>query len=490
MQRWALPRLSHVLFISILAGCLLLGSRMLNTDGDLGRHLTLGTYMLETHRIPVNDVLSFSRFGAARPPYEWLSQIAFAAAYRLLNLDGVVLLASVAIAAAFFVVYVDGAERSQAPFLALCITTWAAVASSLHWLTRPHVFSFILFALWVRCLERLRTGRTVGIWQFPVLMLLWANTHGGFILGILAWLAYLFGWAWQSWRKQEQMGIGGKLVLVGAASLVASILTPDLWGNWGAVLQNRSAFILSRTIETRSLDISSQGTWPFLCMLGLVVLVFAASRRRLIPAHAFLLGGLAAISFSMVRNIPFFAIASAPILIERLATVTGARPRWLAFEKTLLTIDGGLRGIVWPLAAVVFATGLLSVHGVRTHRSLYRFSPGTFPVEAADWLMDHPLAGNMFNDFNWGGYLLYRLWPSQRVFIDSQSDFYGEDFTRQYEELNTAGGNWQQYLSVYKIAWVIVPPSSRLATNLALDPSWGIRYQDSTAKILGRSPIP
>ena len=83
MLRRLLFRLSDLVFISVFVGCLLIGSRMLNTDGDLGRHLALGTYMLNTRSIPVNDVLSYTRSGDARPPYEWLSQIAFAIANRL-----------------------------------------------------------------------------------------------------------------------------------------------------------------------------------------------------------------------------------------------------------------------------------------------------------------------------------------------------------------------------------------------------------------------
>src|SRR5512142_1234179 len=101
MRRFFLPSLGDCLFISVFVGALLLGSRMLNQDGDLGRHLTLGTYILDSHTIPVRDILSFTETGRPRPPYEWLSQVAYALAFRVLNLDGVVLLAALGIAASF-----------------------------------------------------------------------------------------------------------------------------------------------------------------------------------------------------------------------------------------------------------------------------------------------------------------------------------------------------------------------------------------------------
>jgi hypothetical protein len=463
---------------------------MLNTDGDLGRHLTLGAYMLDTRSVPSSDILSFTKPGHARPPYEWIAQIVLTLAYRLLDLDGVVLLVSAAIAAAFLVVHLDGVERSRAPLLAALVVTWAAMASSLHWLTRPHVFSFVLFAVWIRSLERLRTRRTAAVWQFPLLMLLWANTHGGFVLGIAAWIAYMAGWTWQAWRGAADKTLGSEFLLVGAASLVASAVTPDAWHNWDAVLQNHSAFILARTVETRALDVLSPSVWPFVTLLSTCLLLLPVVSKRLVPAHAFLLAGLGAASWSITRNIPYFALAAAPILIEWLSTSVHTRSRWLGLERALTMIEAGARGIVLPSMAVLVALGSMSLHRTQTGSSMFPFSSTFFPVAAANWIGQHPPKGNMLNDVNWGGYLLFRLWPGQRVFMDSQSDFYGEELSRQYEQLIAGRGTWRESLTQYRIGWVIVPASSGLAANLALEPSWKIMYEDSTARILARAPSP
>src|SRR5512142_1724298 len=119
MQRYGLPRLHDLLFIVVFVGGFVLGARMLNTDSDLGRHLTLGGYILQSGHVPTQDILSYTKAGASRPPYEWLSQVLFAAAYRLMDLDGVVLLTSVVIAAAFSLVFLDAVHRSGAPLLSL-----------------------------------------------------------------------------------------------------------------------------------------------------------------------------------------------------------------------------------------------------------------------------------------------------------------------------------------------------------------------------------
>ena len=219
---------------------------MLNVDSDLGRHLTLGRYMLDSRHVPTRDILSFTRAGEPRPPYEWLSQVAFAVAERAIGLDGVVLLTAAIIASAFLVVFIDARERGGGALVALGLTIWAAAASSLHWLTRPHVFSFLFLAIWLLLLDRLRRGDRRTVWQLPLVMLLWANFHGGFVFGFVAWFAYALGWMIQRSRASPRAGDGGDLILVGATSLVASILTPALGGNWSAVLGNSSPYVLSQ----------------------------------------------------------------------------------------------------------------------------------------------------------------------------------------------------------------------------------------------------
>jgi hypothetical protein len=489
MVRVVLPRLGDSIFVVILAGCLVLGARMLNTDSDLGRHLTVGNYILDTHSIPTQDILSFTRQGDSRPPYEWLSQVAFASAYRAWNLDGVVLLTSIAIAAAFTLVFLDSLGRSRSPIIALGITALAAVASSVHWLTRPHVFSFVLFAVWLRDLERLRRGELLSVWRFPILMLIWANAHGGFLFGILAWAAYGAGWLWERVRRRAKRDVGIRLLVVGATSLLASVITPDLWGNWVAVLANRSAYVLNRTAETMPPRLGAPSAWPFLLMLILLLAVIPAALRRLAPAQLVLLGGLAAMSLVVARNIPFFAIAVAPVLTQWLSEALEPQSRWARQEQTVFKLDVALHGHAWSTLAVVAAAAWLSYLAVTGRTPIYQFNPGVFPVDAADWIVKDPPPGNMFNDFNWGGYLLYRTWPMKRVFIDSQSDFYGEGLTRQYEQMILARGNWQEYLWKYGVDWIIVPPKSALSTRLAVDPAWRTLYEDETAIVIARVEV-
>ena len=486
MQRYLLPRLRDFVFILLLAGALLSGTRMLNTDSDLGRHLTLGNYILTSGRIPTQDILSFTRAGQSRPPYEWLAQVLFALSYRILSLDGVVLLTSAAIAAAFAVVYLDSVRRSNWPILAMFIALWAAAASSLHWVSRPHVFSFLFFAVWLAMLDRVLRGEHQPVWQFPALMVVWANTHGGFIFGFLAYAAYLVGWLIGYLRKPSLVGPGHKLLIVGGASLVASLITPDLWGNWAATLNNRSTYILSHTAETMPLNLALFNTWPFLGLLALSIGLMLLNQKRLAAAHALLLGGLALMSFAMARNVPLFVVAAAPLCTSWLASALSRFGLWARLEDGLSLIDQRLRGFFWSVLALLGIIGFLSFHLRLSQAPLFQFSPRQFPVEAASWLERNPQHGNMFNDINWGGYLLFRLWPEQRVFIDSQTDFYGEAFVERYAAILGGAAGWDAQLRQEGVEWLLLSPSEPLADIASQTLDWKLVYKDSVAVVLVR----
>ena len=486
MQRYRLPRLQDLLFITVFVGGLVLGARMLNTDSDLGRHLTLGNYILQSGRIPAQDILSYTRAGDSRPPYEWLSQVLFAAAFRLLGFDGVVLLTSVVIAAAFSLVFQDALKRSGGPLLSLLIVALAAAASSLHWLTRPHVFSFLFFAVWLAMLDRVRRAERQPLWQFPLLMALWANMHGSFVFGFLAYAAYLVAWLLGLRRPPAGGWTGRRLLLVGVTSLAASAATPDLWHNWDAVLGNRSAYVLSRTAETMPVNPALPNTWAFLFLVALSALLVLAHFRQLPPAHVILLAGLVVASFLMARNVPLFVIAAAPLCATWLACDLQRVLPWSKLEDGFGSIDRSLRGFLWSGFAVVLATGILLYHRSEARGNFYTLNPRVFPVHAADWLERNPLPGHMFNDFNWGGYLLFRTWPDQRVFVDSQSDFYGEPLIREYADILGATPGWEAELIKYQVSWLVVPPAAPLAVQARRSASWRVAYEDAVAIILVR----
>jgi len=92
----------------------------------------------------------------------------------------------------------------------------------------------------------------------------------------------------------------------------------------------------------------------------------------------------------------------------------------------------------------------------------------------------------MFNHFIWGGYLLYREWPDMRVFIDGQTDFYGEQLTREYLDVITLESGWESILAAHDVDWVILPVKELAARALEQNEAWSVVYRDETTLLLHR----
>ena len=148
-----------------------------------------------------------------------------------------------------------------------------------------------------------------------------------------------------------------------------------------------------------------------------------------------------------------------------------------------------LRGYVWSTAAVLFI-GFVLWRGIPLDQKGTGnvFLPNKMPVQAVDWLQKNPQDGNMFNHFIWGGYILYRMWPHETVFIDGQTDFYGEALMREYFDVINLNTNWESILDRHDVSWMIIPRNEALAKYLfsVNDDAWHVIYQDDTAAIFRR----
>ena len=488
------PRLEDVLFVAIVLLVVVLGPRLLNVDGDLGRHLTIGEHILQTGRIPTADVFSHTMSGEELTPHEWLAQVAFALAYRILGLNGVVLLCAMLLGLTVAWSYRSGVRRSRLGLATLILALVAASASSLHWLARPHLFTLLLVVAWTDGLERSALGDKLPWWRQPLIMLLWANLHGAFVFGFVVWLAYAADWARRRIRGgsgEPDDSHGRRLGLVLVLSVAATFVNPvgaKLWATSLGYVGN--AYLVGHTAEYLSPNFHDVSTWPFLGMILLSPVVLALGRRQVEPRSILLLLGWTALGLYSVRHVPVYAMLAVPILAESLAAALpgyAAGASWLKRESRLRGLESGMRGRLWPVAAVLAAAGLLA-SGVRLTPAPEgnTFSSRVFPVQAVDWALANPPGRRVFNYFPWGGYLLFRGWPELTVFIDGQTDFYGEALTRQYESVIMLEDGWEQVLARYDVDWVILPPELRLVRQLRRDPLWTETFADGTAVILER----
>lgn len=484
MRTFPIPRLRDILFLSIFAAAILLGPRMLNTDGDLPRHLAIGKYVLQGNLPPINDIFSFTRIGAPFASHKWLSGVFFYIAYCIFDERGIAILSALLLAATFTSIYSDGIERTGTRLPIFFLVSWGAAISSLHWISRPHLFSMLLFALWLILNERLASGRKVPLWYFAALMLLWNNIHGEFISGFLVTGATAAGWIWEFIfdHSNADNKVGKRLGIVLVTITGVTLVNPVSFRAWSTVTSwMGNEYLMSHTSETIPPNFAESKFLVILAFLAFSIFLLAIKREKLPARMALVLAGLSAMVLLSARNVHLYGVA-APFVLVGIFTKIQVSPQLMRFEALFEQIERQRKGITWPALTVLVGVILLATTPIG---KIERFSPTYFPIQATEWLRVNPQDGNMFNPFDWGGYLSLELWPEVHVFIDSQGDVYGEAFIREYEQIITLGDGWQDILIKYKVDWALVPQEWDLATALT-DAGWGEVYRDETAVIFVR----
>jgi hypothetical protein len=337
-------------------------------------------------------------------------------------------------------------------------------------------------------LHRLINGKRIPPWLFPIIMLAWANTHGGFLAGFLVWGAYFAGTLWDFWRADQKpdMEIVKRLFIVGVASFAVTFINPVGWKLWATTVGHvGDRYLMDTTQDFMSTDFHNPLALPFMALIAFIIVILARPRQHsLSTAESLLLAGLGMMGMYSVRNIGIFAVVAAPILAAYLSPFLPASPFLLRFENQLSRLNRQLRGFLIPIATLILFSGLF-MSGIKLDAQKYGngFLPDKFPVAASDWLIENPQSGNMFNPFHWGGYLIYRLAPQMPVFIDGETTLYGENLAMEYDVLANLNKGWQDVLAKYNIAWVILPTDSPLAIELS-QLGWHTLYSDNVTVIL------
>jgi len=479
------PRLQHIIFILSFYLVLVLGTNLFR-DGDPGRHITFGRYILSTMTLPQTDLFAFTTKNVPLPSYEWLAQIIFAIGYNLMGLNGVVLVVAFVLSTTFTLAYREMIRRQLPILVSFGFTIWIVVLTMIHWLARPHIFSLLFLIILVPRLARLAEGKKVLLWEFPLILLLWANTHAGFIFAFAIWFAFIAGNLWESLQNHSKLinPVFSKLLLTAFLSFGATLFNPSGWGLWKFMTSFvGNKYLIEIAGETRSVDFHTVSGWLVSMTLALIIIILSRSMQKRPTYESFLIAGWLMIGLYGIRNIPQFSIVTIPLVAEHAKSVLGIFPPLKRLESQIESIEAQLRGWVLPITVCTILTVLLAL-GVKldSTKQGYHFNTVEYPVEAVNWIEKNPQQGHMFNYFAWGGYLIYRMWPNYEVFLDGQM-IYIEPLVRDYEQILHSDAGWENKLDQYTIQWILVPPEERIAQTLYQDAKWEVMYKDQTAII-------
>jgi len=396
-RTWSEPAWLRALVAS-LAALLLVGLFSTQADdSDLWWHLKTGQYILDHHALPSPDPFSYtSNTGAPAYPgeeitrqfnltHEWLAQALLYALYSAGGFPAIILFRSLLLAAICGITGYLAARRAGSFYAGVAAALAVAPVGTSFTADRPPLLTFLLVAVFVLALELRR-----GLWLLPLLSLAWANAHGGFFLGWVVLAAYIAG------APRER-----RLWIVALLSVAASFLNPNHWRIIEVLQLYRQSALTRALVEWKPPHLFQPPYVFDVLLFGTAVALIVAWRKVRVSdwllAIAF---GIAALT--AFRNILLFALL-APVLI---ATYFPWPWRWPRVTGVAAA----------AVLAATFGTGLAQGRFFQL-----RAAEGPYPSGAAQFLIDHHITAPLFNLYEDGGYLIWRLWPQQRVFIDGRS---------------------------------------------------------------------
>lgn len=466
------------------------------TDPDFYWHLKTGELIAQSGAIPAVDPFSYTFAGKPWVTHEWLTELLFYWTAQAGGFTALRLLPALAAATAFMLLYATARRLAGNELVASLATACFFIAVIPSFTLRPQIFSFLCFATYLLVLVDFKYFRSTRLlWLLPTLMLVWVNLHGAFMLGIALLTAFIAAEWGNRWlfpvrhaRSAPRLGL---LCMVLLATIAATLLNPQ------------GLRILLYPFETVAMEASKGmiAEWhspdfhellPRVSLVGIFAWFIATVYARRKPDLTELMLPLLLIvaGLSAWRHLPLMAMVLLIFFCAMArhvdpATVLARSFRWKRRtpSHTGKQVTRAQAGVVHLLALAGMVLIALA-GGVKTQRE---GETSTYVAEgAARYLLANDIAGRMLNDYDLGGYLIYRLWPKQKVFIDGRADLYGDAFLKTYFTVDKAGEGWEKTLDGYGIDIIVFARNAPVVQLLIASGKFRQAYADAHHVVLLR----
>ncbi len=463
------------------------------TDTDTWWHIRGGEYIVKIHEIPHVDPFSSTRYGEKWIDHSWGSQVILYGLYNLFGGTtqpgdsgniGLALYVGVLATLGMGFVYLmcDGNVYVRAFVVVL-----GAVTAAVFWSPRPQMFSFMLGGCVLYLLHLYKRRRIDRLWLIPLIILVWANLHGGFAIGFIFLIGSIAGEVLGNLFKPENEHVVTwarlkKMVLVTAVSVPVVAVNPYGVQMLGYPFRTVGIGVLQDFIqEWASPNFHQPQVWPFAFLLLSILAMVGLAGRRIDWTDLVLVSGTGLMALMAGRNIAVFALAATPVLSRHLDAWLTERG-WQIHPRR--TVTGPMLTLNWILLGLVMIGALVKVAAALNTQTVRDGQKQYLPVELAAYLNDSPPPGIMFNSYNWGGYLMFAA-PHVPVYVDGRTDLYDDAFLRKYLDVLFLREGWEDALGSPDIGYVAIEKDSVLAAVLRTMPDrWTERQFDEARSSL------
>ena len=442
-------------------------------DPDLWWHLKTGEWIVDHRAVPREDPFSYTALGHPWIAYSWLAEVLFYAIVQGFGFGALLVFKAAVVVATTGLIYLSCRGTGARLPAAIAASALAGMATFGAWGERPQVLTLLFLAalVWGLRSPRMQPKLT---WMGPLLVALWTNVHILFAAGV-AVLAVATVCAAIEGRPSRALA----LTTLGAA--LATLANPYGWkllAHVGTIAYQPR--LIRAVTEFQSPDFGSQLGVLVGAFLLFAIGTLAMSRERMTPFELITFLVPLAMGLYMIRNMALFAILAAPTVARHLDATL---PRSVAQQRPNT-------GPVWHWLPVVAGLALLVSLLPRAKSWRENVEPGVFPVVAADFIAAHHSGVHLFNHFNWGGFLIYQLFPTARVSIDGRTAVYEPNQLDAYLRTQDLGEGWQRFLEDCHPDLVIWPAQHPLSILLRRSSEWRVAFEDDVAVVFARKANP
>ncbi|HVC40374.1 MAG TPA: hypothetical protein VND54_00185 [Candidatus Saccharimonadales bacterium] len=456
-------------------------------DPDIFWHLATGQWMFDHHQLVTHDLFTYTVAGKQWIDAEYATEIVAYAAFKVGGLTLVSLAFGAVTFAGFILIWRRVRLERATPMITAVVLGIAGLAGAAVWGPRPQMITFTFTCLEVFWLDRYLRGRSRAVYWLPLVMVAWANLHGGFLFGLLPVAVAAFVEAIH-WIRRVDGTIHRRrtrnLAVTFVGCCLAAAVNPHGINLYAYVIQPQFSPVQQSFIaEWQSPNFHMLEERGLELMLLLVPIAFVLRRPSLWDVCLTVVVTVAALA--AVRHAALFVAAETPLIIWSLSSgwerTSPARrvAAWMVPRSKALLGGSAALLIVVVLGTGVFVRSTLADQAAAT--------AANFPLGASDWLAAHPTVGTrMFNQYAWGGYLINRFYPepNRRVFSFGEATLLGNALMQQVSDVETGQPDWQRILAQYGVDYVIDVPNAPEVDALSVDPSWTKVYDDGLAVIL------
>jgi len=478
------------------------GGTTLFNDSDTGWHIRNGERIISTRSLPHADPFSFSKPGEPWVAWEWGADVLMGAVYRVSGLGGIALLYGLSIGASVWMWFRLNRAAGGNCLLAGLFFIPMLPTTTLHWLARPHLLSwlFLLGTVWL-CERMPYPLRWRHVALVAIAAAAWANLHASFFFGPLIVLIYAAGkylkpmiWDVREPPIREIRGPSVRSYLwLALAALVGTLANPNGWRLHQHVLSYLlDSSLLDQITEFQSFNFHSGGALQVTLTVAICFAGGFAALAAQKPERFLLSMLLTAVALRSVRALPVAALLLLPLASGSITGVlrragnlaAGVRHKLddaLDYGDRLHAIERRFHGF-----AMVPLVSILIFASIRTRAG---FPASDLPVAASAIVASLPMNSRILAPDTFGGYLIYRFNGERKVFFDGRSDFYGTEFIGRYSRMLDLGPGWRKEFNRWNFTHALLPPECPLISALEAS-GWQELYHDRTAVLLaGRSRL-